>query len=90
MSSWAAFFALTAISYAQAFALSFAMEVIIRFGTGGLFLACIAWAMTLGALAIWHARRLLWISPQLLVLVGLIKFLEEQSHCPPPFEWCIF
>lgn len=90
MSSSAAFIALAAVSYVQAFALSFAMEIIIRFGTVGLLLACVAWTVTVVALAVWHGRRLLWIAPQLFVLIGLIRFFEEQSHCPAPFEWCIF
>jgi hypothetical protein len=89
MSSRAAFVALATISYALAFALSFAMEIIVRFGSAGLWSACVAWTLIVTVIAVWHFRRLLWIAPQLLVLVGFLDFLEEQSHCPPPLEWCV-
>ncbi|MFN9163061.1 MAG: hypothetical protein ACK6DM_10230 [Alphaproteobacteria bacterium] len=52
-----------------------------RMGELGLYFVIVVWAISICALLIWHVRRALIVSPQLLVVANVVIYFSIQQNC---------
>jgi hypothetical protein len=89
-SSRAAFLALLVQSYVLAFILLRPLMVVAWGGYWSLYALGFGWLLTIAALAIWHMGRLWWALPQIIMLISVATFLDDQRYCSPEYQWCQF
>lgn len=90
MSSKAAFFLLAMMSYALAFLCLWLATLLARFGYPYFYGACLAWLLVIFAVGLWHFRRLVWLSPQMLLAGNIVQLFYVQQSCYIGLRPCYF